>query len=543
MRKKRENEDTPVLPAHLQDALNAYQEGRIDETITMLRRVVDADPKDVLTRMALASLVDQIGNGEEAEQLIDQVLKIEPENPDAQSIRGMMALRDGEIELAIELLEKALKQFPAGPAKTMKPIKAQYLVMLAQAYGLMENYEEMRKKAQQAIDMAPDSAEAWFHLAKARYELEDDEGSEKAIKRAIKLDDTNGLAHFHLGWILMNKGELKEAATSFERAIQLLPNDAETAAALGFVQARLGMLDEAIQTARHALELSAGDPDLLILIANTYMQLERWEEARSVCEQLIKVAPEDPAGHLLLGKVAYWSGDEKQFNKEYQYLSEADPFGAMSLAMEAGIMPFLPGQKSAAKETPARQRAVEPKQPSGQIYQLKVTIKGAKPPIWRRILVKGNTKLSKLHRIIQVAMGWTDSHLHQFTADGMYYADPDQELEGAENESRVTVEQVAPEEKDKILYEYDFGDGWEHQIVVEKILPPEKGVHYPVCITGKRSAPPEDIGGIWGYQHFLEAIKNPEHPHHEDMLDWVDEEFDPETFDIEAVNDILQRIR
>jgi hypothetical protein len=178
------------------------------------------------------------------------------------------------------------------------------------------------------------------------------------------------------------------------------------------------------------------------------------------------------------------------------------------------------------------------------IYQLKVTLKDSKPSIWRRVLVPGDISLSKLHQILQIAMGWEDSHLHQFIVGGAYYGEPDPDFrDEMKSERRVKLNQVAPHEKDRFTYEYDFGDSWEHQIVVEKILSPEPGARYPVCVAGKRACPPEDCGGVWGYESLLEAIADPNNPEHEEMLEWVGEDFDPEAFDPEQINEGLKRIR
>jgi hypothetical protein len=94
-----------------------------------------------------------------------------------------------------------------------------------------------------------------------------------------------------------------------------------------------------------------------------------------------------------------------------------------------------------------------------------------------------------------------------------------------------------------LRYEYDFGDSWEHELLVEKILPPEPGVRYPLCLKGKGACPPEDVGGVWGYDSFLEAIADPKHPEHDDMLEWVGGEFDPEAFDLDEVNEALRYVR
>lgn len=182
------------------------------------------------------------------------------------------------------------------------------------------------------------------------------------------------------------------------------------------------------------------------------------------------------------------------------------------------------------------------------IYQIKVTLKRSSPPIWRRIQVPGDTRLDKLHMILQTTMGWWNSHLHQFIVGGStFYGEPhpDFDMWGPEmlDEKKYRLHQLAPSEKFKFVYEYDFGDSWEHDLLVEKILPPEEGVKYPRCIKGKRACPPEDVGGVWGYESFLEAINDPDHPEREMMLDWIGDDFDPEEFDLDEINDALKQIR
>jgi hypothetical protein len=178
------------------------------------------------------------------------------------------------------------------------------------------------------------------------------------------------------------------------------------------------------------------------------------------------------------------------------------------------------------------------------VYQIKVTLKGSKPPIWRRLQVTTDTPLARLHRILQRVMGWEGSHLYQFVIGGITYGEPAMlgELD-AKDARTVTLEILVPREKSKFLYEYDFGDSWDHELLVEKRLPFEAGKRYPVCLTGRRACPPEDCGGIWGYASFLEAIRDPEHPEHEEMLEWVGGEFDPEAFDLDEVNMELQRLK
>lgn len=187
------------------------------------------------------------------------------------------------------------------------------------------------------------------------------------------------------------------------------------------------------------------------------------------------------------------------------------------------------------------------KQPA-QIYQLKITLEHSHPPIWRRVQVPADIRLSRLHRVIQVVMdGWEDYHLHQFIVgqrpDLEFYGMPfPDDWRPAKNETLFTLKQILKNEGDKIVYEYDFGDGWKHIILLEKVLPPEEGVFYPRCIAGKRACPPEDCGGIGGYMYLLEALADPENPEYRERLEWLGGEFDPEYFDLNGINERLRTI-
>ena len=177
------------------------------------------------------------------------------------------------------------------------------------------------------------------------------------------------------------------------------------------------------------------------------------------------------------------------------------------------------------------------------VYQIKVTLKGSRPPIWRRIQVISDMTLAQLHRLLQCVMGWEDAHLYQFVVSGIRYGDPRLlgELD-AEDARTVPLATLGLREKVKFVYEYDLGDSWERELLVEKILPRDEGKRSPVCLMGKRACPPEDCGGIWGYASLLAAIRDPEHPEHDERLEWVGGECDPDIFDLDEVNRELQRL-
>ena len=180
------------------------------------------------------------------------------------------------------------------------------------------------------------------------------------------------------------------------------------------------------------------------------------------------------------------------------------------------------------------------------IYQLKITLKEIEPLIWRRVLVSGNVSMKTVHKIIQIAMGWTNSHLHLFGFyDGRIFSDPVFELEDdpvPEDESKNKLRKVAPSIGIQFIYQYDFGDSWEHVIEVEDILPPGPSGRVPRCIDGENACPPEDVGGPHGYFDFLEAILDPKHEEHEEMLAWCGGFFNPRKFDMKEVNEALKRL-
>ena len=180
-----------------------------------------------------------------------------------------------------------------------------------------------------------------------------------------------------------------------------------------------------------------------------------------------------------------------------------------------------------------------------RIYQLNIELKESQPKIWRRIQVSGETTFSELHDIIQLTMGWGHDHMYEFMLKKTRIFDFEEVFDDGtdplERDSNDTfLDEVVPRVKTKFTYIYDFGDNWEHQIEVEKIFPPEEGMTYPICLEGERACPPEDSGGIWGYQHKLEVLADESHPDYNDVLDWIGEDWDPELSNLEHVNVLLK---
>jgi hypothetical protein len=177
-----------------------------------------------------------------------------------------------------------------------------------------------------------------------------------------------------------------------------------------------------------------------------------------------------------------------------------------------------------------------PAGPPAEVYQFKITLLETLPPIWRRIQVADCT-LDKLHEHIQTAMGWTNSHLHHFRIGEQLYGDPMLMAENFEDmeykDSTTTyLSEILPRSGERLafVYEYDFGDGWEHEVLFEGKLKADPAAKYPLCVEGERACPPEDVGGVWGYADFVEAIKDPDHEQHDELLEWVGGAFNPEKF-------------
>lgn len=175
-----------------------------------------------------------------------------------------------------------------------------------------------------------------------------------------------------------------------------------------------------------------------------------------------------------------------------------------------------------------------PVQTTGLLFQFKITLLDIKPAIWRRIQVPDCT-LDVFHEYIQAAFGWWNYHLHQFEIDGVRYGPPEPNdmhfgLEMEDETTMVLSALVSKSKKTLWIYEYDFGDGWRHEVLFEGHPPLEERQKYPQCVEGERACPPEDVGGPWGYVEYLAALADPKHEQHAEFLEWRGP-FDPEAFD------------
>jgi hypothetical protein len=184
-----------------------------------------------------------------------------------------------------------------------------------------------------------------------------------------------------------------------------------------------------------------------------------------------------------------------------------------------------------------------PTPPPQTVLQVRITIEDVVPTVWRGLLMPGAVSLAKMHRMFQTAVGWTDSHLHAFTMGnqryGIHFDDyPEDEID----ENEVTVMRAVGEHR-RFSYEYDFGDSWEHTVVVDEVTTSTRGLKFAVCIDGQNACPPEDCGGVGGYAELLESLADPGHQDHDRAVQWVGDSFDPTFFDLVSVNVALQHLR
>ncbi len=178
---------------------------------------------------------------------------------------------------------------------------------------------------------------------------------------------------------------------------------------------------------------------------------------------------------------------------------------------------------------------------TGSIHRVKATLRDTKPPVWRRLEVPSDMSLAAFHEVLQTAFDWWNYHLHEFRNKLEVYGVPGAEDFGPEpqsDETQYTIATLLPKVKSTAVYTYDFGDDWQHDLVLEAIVEPEPEAAYPRCTAGKRRGPPEDCGGPWGFQEYLEAIADPAHPEHESMMEWRGP-FDGAAFDAAEVNQRL----
>jgi hypothetical protein len=187
-------------------------------------------------------------------------------------------------------------------------------------------------------------------------------------------------------------------------------------------------------------------------------------------------------------------------------------------------------------------RAVKNEGVPRDVFQLRITLDGVTPEVWRRVLVPGGYTLDRVHRVIQHAMGWWDFHLHSFEIAGVQYGEPDQHDELRVRDELDTRLDAVARPGMRLRYTYDYGDWWEHLVDVEAVWPADPGERYPLCLEGERAAPPEDVGGVYGYRRLVRAMADPAHPEHAETRAWLGRGLHADFFVPELVTTLLRRM-
>src|SRR6266511_3908743 len=229
-------------------------------------------------------------------------------------------------------------------------------------------------------------------------------------------------------------------------------------------------------------------------------------------------------------------------------LNDRDVRHALEVLGQLGAVRFGDGESVGLTELArwALGRRLGAPTPGDPVLQVRITLaEVADPAVWRRLLVPAAIRLDRLHQVIQATMGWDNYHLHVFSDGRVNYGIPDPEL-AFRDERKATLHDLIPREGGRARYTYDFGDDWEHEILVEKLLVAEPGLRYPLCVAGEGACPPEDCGGAWGYAHLREVLADPASEEHDDLLAWLGldngTDFDPHRFDVEQANRALSLV-
>src|SRR6266498_1950059 len=229
-------------------------------------------------------------------------------------------------------------------------------------------------------------------------------------------------------------------------------------------------------------------------------------------------------------------------------LNDRDVRHALEVLGQLGAVRFGDGESVGLTELArwALGRRLGAPTPGDPVLQVRITLaEVADPAVWRRLLVPAAIRLDRLHQVIQATMGWDNYHLHVFSDGRVNYGIPDPEL-AFRDERKATLHDLIPREGGRARYTYDFGDDWEHEILVEKLLVAEPGLRYPLCVAGEGACPPEDCGGAWGYAHLRQVLADPASEEHDDLLAWLGlgngTDFDPPRFDVEQANRALSLV-
>lgn len=503
----------------------AMEAGDMPRAVAAFSSAVSMDATLTEARLGLGIAQAQMGEIEQAALSFRLVLDKEPDNGAALAGLGTTLIQLDEEEEGATFLLRAVETNPPLP-ELYQNIAATLLYI-----GF---YEETEQVIARGLAAFPDDAGLQVLRVQVFIDTERLADAKPLLEALLQREPDNPTLRFMYATTLVPLDEVDPALV----ILRDLRRDAEIGPrailAESMILLEQGQTDEALKTMQQAVKPAREDPNLSNMLGNVYWRAEKLPEALAAFKRAVELDPDTIPAYEGIIRIGTALGDSQSALHAITTLEQLDP-GFLDEIMEE-MLPRARGNVQPTIHAPL---------PADAVLQLKITLKWSKPPIWRRVQVPANISLARLHQIIQDAMGWTDSHLHQFTIHGKHYgtSNPDGYGPPVTSESRAKLNAVGLGEKSHFHYEYDFGDGWEHEIMLEKVLQPEKGARYPICVKGKGACPPEDIGGIPGYYHFLEVLDNPQDPEYADMVDWCGGDFAPDAFDADEVNRRLEPLR
>ena len=492
--------------------------------------------------------------------------------PDPRTLLGLASTLyfSGDIESAIDTLHLLLAQItadgvellqtglfyamsgrrkPAGialrRARATASDHSEILTNIAGGFSMMGDYREAANTAEMAIKADDGNEMAYRILGLAFFGMEDYPAAIDSLKKVTDLNPQDYMAHVYIGRCFACIEEWEESLSAFQKASFLDKKHPAINVGRAISLVQLGRVKDAVKAANSALKHISESPEDAYSLGTLY--LDYLDNPDKAIAALVIAILHDPQNYDCMNdliEAVIRSDAPNSIQHVLDALDKVDP--DLGKTFLWALQRFAsPEDDTSPRENPFQ--GIAPATPDGPVYQLRIDLEGARPPIWRRVLVPSHFTLAHLHDIIQAVMDWEDYHMHEFNVSDvaigrMVYSDDAWGNQSLVDEFDVTIAQAHAASNGKFWYVYDFGDNWVHRIAVEKILPRDEKMRYPICTGGRQAAPLEDSGGIHGYYAHLEALADPDSEMHGESVEWLGEDFEPKAFDIDTINKRLERI-
>ncbi|MBP7891903.1 MAG: tetratricopeptide repeat protein [Firmicutes bacterium] len=417
------------------------------------------------------------------------------------------------------------------------------LIQVCSCLRILGESREALKVAREAVEIADDNPNSHSVLGDILYDMCNYQDALASYQTALDLDSRHIAAQVGAGKCFGEMGKWDEALSFFEKACSIDKRSPAANTGLAIASFRVGRKEESAKAAKRAFSHVGDDPSCAHDLGQLYLNdLDMPAKAVPLLTIDLVNNPHSPEHLNQLVTAMTRSDDGVENARALAALAHVN--AELAMAVTDAVRLAASDLRRAAQQS-ARLVGIAQAAPDGPVYQLRIALERARPPIWRRVVVPGDLPLYFLHKVIQSVMKWDGDHMHVFRISGLDVGD----LEYAEgewdliDELDVTVADAAMASRGKFRYVYDFGDNWMHHITVEKTFPRQDGVTYPVCTGGRRASPPDDCGGIYGYYSFLEALADPNSEAHDHAVEWFGKDFDPEAFDVDATDATLDWIR